>query len=276
MKKIFLFFCLAIFSFSCKKNSNSSGVPPTDLLYYLSSVRTIGPQTQIIDSFIYDSNHNVALLTEYVFDTSGGSPVSDSIRVVFNFSTNSLPQSYTFTDYAVGNINDVHQLFYDGQNRIVEDTSMSGSGFVNHFSYPANSIASILLFDATSGNNQVDSLLLANENISHEVIYYPNNSGTGDTLSASLGFGFSVYPNPEYNPQIAGTVAPLLYLLMYDGFGGYYDCISKNAVNSIYGFRDGPPTQITYSIIPDAKGRVARIVHNGGPGNYGNVFTYYP
>ncbi|HLX90828.1 MAG TPA: hypothetical protein VKR32_04050 [Puia sp.] len=278
MKKMILACFAGMAILSCRKNSSSSAPPPTDKLYYASSARILSPLTQIIDSVIYDSSHHLARLWQMAYDTTSGTASADSIEIVFNPGGNGVPDSYTFSDFGSGDTGDVHHLAYDGQNRIIGDSSLSGSGFVNHFTYPPNAIASTLLFDASGTDNQIDTLVITNGNISSETVYYPNNTGTGDTLSGQVYFGYSPYPNPLYNPAVAATIGPLVYLLLYDGFGGYYDVISKNVINKITGVAAGLPSGgATYTIVPDSQGRVGKILTHFGPGENGSViFYYYP
>jgi hypothetical protein len=198
---MFLGLCLLISS--CKKDTASSTSQTAGTTSFLSSIRNYSPQTLVIDSLTYDTTHRLAVFSEYEYDTTSGSPEVDSIIVVFSFKPNTtVPNSYTYNDIPEGTINDIHTLSYDGNNRIIKDTSLSGSGFVTYYSYPNNNIASTLLFDGTVQNNQIDTLYISNGNITMANTYYPNIEGTADSLEGGLQLGYSSYANPTYNSTI--------------------------------------------------------------------------
>lgn len=268
---LFLFF-----AFGCKK-SNSPGNTPASS-YYLSSVTDYSPQSRIIDSFTYDSSHRIARFAQYSYDTTSGSPVFYYWTADFTLPANgSAPSSYTYNYRAAGIINDVHPLSYDGQGRIIKDSSLSGSGFVTHYSYPNNNIASTVLFDGTPLNNQVDTLFMTNGNIGSERDYFPNNAGTADSLEGNVQVGYASIANPGYHAAIAGSVGPLLFTLQFDGNGNFMDFISKNAFNKVTVIGSGLPsgTSINYNLTTDSKGRLSQLTANLG-GITGRVtFNYY-
>ncbi|HLX94082.1 MAG TPA: hypothetical protein VKR32_20505 [Puia sp.] len=279
MKKIICLLCVATVIFSCKKAGPSLNVPPTDSLYYLSSIRSTSPQTLVIDSLIYDSSQRIASLLIYAFDTSGAYTGADSIRIDFNLSPSGPPASYVFTDYVAGPANDLHQLTYDDQNRVIEDTSLSGTGYINHFSYPANEITSSVFFTGTSNfeNSILDTLSVSGGNIVHENDYAPNNDLTADSLEVSVNYGYSAYPNPAYNPKVASTIGPLLFGILFYYNSSYSDAISKKTLNNVSGLSAGlPPGGFNYAVVSDAKGRVSELKPDV-PGIVGEIrFSYYP
>jgi hypothetical protein len=168
----------------------------------------------------------------------------------------------------------VHQLYYDGQNRIVKDSGISGTGYVNYISYPGSNIVSRVLFDGTAGNDQVDTVFFTNGNVTSQHIYYPNNAGTTDSLSGSPRYGYSASVNPLYHAGIAATTGVLLNLLAYDGFGGMIDFLSVDAINTASNLGGGlaPGTTLNFNVVADSKGRVAFLALSGA---FTISFNYY-
>ncbi len=275
--KFYLLLLLPLIIVSCQKSGVSDN-PPVNTgsgSSLLSSVRTLSYRTQLVDSFRYDSTHKLAEWIQYVYDTTSGTPAADSQFYSFAFAANAtVPHSYMISHRSTS---DMHQLTYDAQNRLVKDTGVSGSGFVAYFSYPSGNMATTVLFDGTIANNQVDTLFLTNGNITEERIYFPNNAGTADSLVADLQVGHAASANPGYQPAIANTVGPLLFILAVDGFGGYSDFISNTVVNKLTGIVDGLPAGgiLNYTIKTDASGRVIESSVNTAQGYSNIVFTYY-
>jgi hypothetical protein len=275
MKNLFLVVTISLFLFSCKKDSTSPNNNPTGSTAYVSSIRFVSPQTQQVDSLMYDTAHHIVQFLQYDYDSTGTTPIADSITVVFSFAPNAtVPQSYTYSHIGQGDVNDVHDLTYDANSRIIKDTSLSGTGFVTSFSYPTNIIASTILFEGSYYDNQLDSLFLSNGNVTTNRVYYSNMSYT-ETLSGSGQFGYSSYANPAYYPAIANSVGPLLNLLTYDGFGGYTDFNSKELIDQISGTGGGlPPIPVNINWATDNKGRVGKGTAAGIPGSYIQFYYY--
>lgn len=243
----------------------------------LSSVSEYAAGYRVTDSLRYDGAGRLAAFIQQIYDSTNGRPVSASFNTFFSYSSGSkLPDAYSqvisgfyFTD--------VHRLTYDGQGRIAKDTSLSGSGFVTHYAYPADNIASTVLFSGRKEDNQIDTLFVTNGNIHSGHIYYPDHTGTADSLSAAIQFGYSAYGNPGYDSTISPAIGPLLYTLATDAFGGYSDYISKDAVNKISGLGQGLPAGagigISYTL--DAQSRVIKGTESlGGFGVALLTFTY--
>jgi hypothetical protein len=249
MKKTLLPFCVIALLFSCTKSpSGSNPNNNSTSTYFVSSIRSYSSGEATIDSFAYDTSHALVTFAQYEYDSTQGTPIKDSIITTFLFQGNSgLPTSYTTLQD--GSLQQDF-LSYDGQGRIVKDTSATES-FVTYYSYPANKVISTMLFDGTiNGDVQIDTLLLSNGNIT-------SNHINEDGQLAIETFGFAGYANPLYYPGIANSVGPLLFNLTLDGYGGIGDYISKNTISSISGTGgDLPPIPIPISFSIDSKGRV--------------------
>ena len=143
------------------------------------------------------SSHQVAeFIPGLKYDSTNGYPLLDSLVYNFTFSgNNALPGGYAA--YSSGSVTaDVHQLSYDGQNRVTKDSSLSGSGFVTYYSYPNSLVIARVLFDGTAANNQIDTFSLSNGNVGGYKVYMPNDAGTSDSLQGNLTYGYSGYANP--------------------------------------------------------------------------------
>lgn len=274
---LILCFGLMLMTGSCKKSSSGTNKPTNNS--YVSSIRNYSPQSLIIDSFTYDNANRLTVYSQFDFDTTTGYAQYGALSFTFSYSGNSLtPYGYTLSQPG-GAADEVHQLTYDGQNRISKDTAIvSAQGYVTYYSYPGNAIVSNVLFVGSFLDNQLDTNWVSNGNITTEHYYFPNNAGTEDSLEGALQLGYSSLLNPCYHAEIASTIGPLLDNLAFDGYGGgYTSSVSANAINKLSGL--GIPAGVSLSFVwtTDSKGRGARLTISapglGGSSNI--VFAYY-
>jgi hypothetical protein len=269
---------LALFlTFSCKKTNSGGGGSSSDPnSTYLSSVISYSPQQKVVDSFSYDSLHRLIRFSQYDYDSTSGSPLYNSSSANFTYQDNATsPTRYVYSDTLLGNYDDIHILSYDAQERIAKDTSYSGSGFVTYYSYPNNNPAATVLFEGTIDDNQIDTLFLTNGNTTSEHVYTSDIPGQPDVLDGIVQYGFSSTATPAYHAPITSSIGPLLSILEIDGFGGFVDFISKNAINKISGDGNGlpPGTVLNYTLTNDSKGRLSKMTFAGAAG--GIIFNYY-
>src|ERR1700743_1064511 len=141
-----LAFVLVLFC-ACKKSNSSHGGSGSNSL--LSSLTNFSLRQSTVDSFTYDSSHRLAGFQQFIYDTSSVGGVT-SYRWSADFALpaggSGPPLTYT-TDYT-GSV-ELHRLSYDGQGRIIKDSSTGSSGFVTYFSYPDGNIAISDLYDGT-------------------------------------------------------------------------------------------------------------------------------
>jgi hypothetical protein len=278
MKKfVFLFFGAILFFYSCKKNASPSTPTIDATKYYLSSVRNYTPGAVNIDSFTYNSGNLLTKYVQYAYQTSGGTTLSDSLTFVFSYSGSSpVPSSYTFSQPSQGTIDELHQLSYDGQNRVTKDFCPSRSDFFTNYTYPGSNEAGMLQFSSSGLDNQVDTLFFTNGNMTSQVIYFPNDAGTADSLEGTVKVSYSSYGNPAYHPEIANTIGHLLFILSFDGFQDFVDFNSKNFASSVTDIEPGQPNlTIKYNISTDSKGRISGTGYAGFPSSYSMVYSYY-
>ncbi len=268
---------LLLGALSCKK-SNSGGGQPTSETTYLTSINNYLPGTQIADSISYDSSHRVVNLGYFGYDSTNGiNPAIDSQLYAFTFNANEdIPNGYTFTYFQNGPNYDMHQLTFDGQNRISKDTSLSGTGYVAYYTYPTNEIAITVLYNGSFSNSQTDTLLIENGNITAQHIYAPNTAGNADSLFADLEFTYGTYANPAYDSLLSNTAGPLLFFLTLNAFGGYEDFISKNLATSVSGYGSILPPGGGLTLTPTSisNGKVTRVAETLGSQSGSVVFTY--
>ena len=260
-----------ILATSCSKTSKSgnSSAP----VFYLSSATTYSPGTSVVDSFSYDSSSHVTQFSQFEYDTVGGTPTVKTWSAVFaTTGTATPPASYTYT---TSNINQTHELSYDGQGRLVKDTCLS-TGYVAYYSYPNGNIATTVLFNGSTSNNQIDTIFVSNGNATAIHTYMSNSTGTADSLVGALNFGFSTTANPLYHSALTNAMGPLLYTLQVDNYGGSLDPISVNALNTVSGTLDGfSGVTLNFSLINDAVGRL-NVMSASLLGDYEIIyFKYY-
>jgi hypothetical protein len=260
---------------SCHKSGSS---PSTDNgNYYLSSVVTWSPGTKIVDSFKYDSSKRMATFQQFEYDSTSGTPsvFSEMIQFTAPGAGSALPPSYVYTE---GSQTEQHQLSYDGQGRIVRDTSLSGTGSVTYYSYPNGNIAMTSWFDGNPLTNEIDTMYLSNGNISSLHIWLPNDAGTKDSLQGVANYTYSSLANPAYHAAISSGIGPLLFTLTANGFGGTLDPISQKATSSVSGIGDGlPPNNIPITFVQktDSKGRLSMLTSALGPSAGFVQYNYY-
>ena len=260
---------------ACKKH-NSTNNNNSNSNSWISSLTSWSPGTSIIDSFSYDSSHRIASFMQFEYDTSTGSPISGNWSAVFSLPASGSAPPSSYTNNLTG-FPELHQLYYDAQGRIIEDSSTGSSGWIIYISYPNNNIAITALLDGTIGNSIVDTLYPSGGNVANVHVYGPNNAGTADSLEGTIRFGYSGTANPAYHSAIASSIGPLIYILSFSGYGANIDPISQKAFNSLEGVGDGLPSNVTinYTLTTDSQGRLIQQSVNYA-GNAGTIsYRYY-
>lgn len=260
--------CMAgVFSSCSKKDAGGGGNPVNSS--YLSSIRMAGDDEITVDSFIYDAHHQVALFEQYKVDLQNN--ISDTIWTSFTGTAGHLPDHYTRIAASSG-WPDEHQLTYDGQGRIIKDTSLSGSNFVTHYSYSGNYIVCRILFEGTDYDSHIDTLVMKDGNMTG-IKVWGIDQGVLEK-QADVVYEHATAANPAYKEEIANSVGPLLYVLTVYNYGGYADYLSKSVVSKISGKAEGlPGYSISFKINVDGSGRVSSLTSPGVAG--GDMFTYY-
>jgi hypothetical protein len=266
--------CLSIglmtFAVSCVKNTTppvgeTGGNSSSDSSNgsYLSSIRSNSPLSSLEDSFVYDHSNRLTEIMVIGGDSSGVHPGATA-TVTFSYSGSSTaPASYTINNPNANS--SLHQLSYDGQNRIAKDSALDGTELVTSWSYPNGNIASL----TTGGSNDemIDTLFLSKGNVVANHRYIVNAAGMTPTFLHSTQYTYTTIANPCYHPAIANTYGPLLSSLVIDG--GFTDFISGNGISTA--------DKQTFTWTTDSKGRAATLkVSAPIIGTVANLtFSYY-
>jgi hypothetical protein len=258
-------FSLLISLVSCVKSTSPVGTSGTSdssnpsNSSYLSSIRSNSSLLPQVDSFTYDGSNRLMTIIVIATDSFSSSSGAEA-RVTFTYSgSNAIPASYTIDN--PNGTNGLHQLYYDGQNRVIKDTALDGTGVATKWSYPNGNIVSIM--GGASGEQTIDTLFFDNGNLTARHSYIANNAGTADTLLGSTQYTYTSIVNPCYHQAIAGTFGPLLNNLVIDG--GYTDFVSGYGISTatisassigLHGLPSPESTQ-TFAWTTDSKGRAA-------------------
>lgn len=217
-----------LFIYSSCKKSDFASRPSSNT--YLATIKYSYNRSLVIDSFSYDSQHRITSFVQHKYDSNGVSVIQARLEAAFQYNMNeSIPTSYLFRNMSE---TENHSLTYDSQNRIIKDTALNGTMNVIYYSYSDGVISSVFLFGGRFLERQLDSIFLSNNNVFNERFYYSNGNPIAK-FSGSLKTEFSAISNPTYQPAITSTIGPLLHILSYDGYGGFWDFTSKNLYTKI-------------------------------------------
>jgi hypothetical protein len=267
-----------ILAVSCTKNippppggSGGGGTPNPANGSFLTSIKHNIIGVAITDSFTYDNSNR--LISIALPGNNGGQTTT------FSYSgSNTVPASYTVKNSLLPNNQEVHQLWYDGQNRIVKDSTISGgngggvihlgdssvvvninnAGNVTYYTYPQGNIATLTTGKTGAAGGQIiDTFYLSNGNVAslHSLIIGAAGAPQG-TVADSTQYTYNTIVNPQFHQSIASTWGPLLTNL------GGYDAVSGYGVNTATNWStvgNLPTTKSTqnHSWTLDGKGRGA-------------------
>jgi hypothetical protein len=281
-----------ILAVSCTKTtppppggSGGPGTPNPSNGDFVSSIKQTVFGTSMTDSFTYDASNR---LTSIV--ASNGGPTT-----TFTYSGNStVPASYTVSAQSALNISipaQSHQLWYDGQNRIIKDSLMSGGpqtdgtiinniGQVTYWSYPNGNIAQQTVGKGGPSQGQVvDTFFLNNGNIASKHSWLIGAAGSKDTVLDSVQYTYNSIVNPNFHQAVASTWGPLLYNnSQFDFISGFAVNTSKTTSKDVAGVNvlNNQSSQ-TFSYTLDSKGRAAtETITDPNAGTVDNItFTYF-
>jgi hypothetical protein len=267
---VLILFTALLFS-SCKKSDTFNNGNPVNRSY-ISTIQLISPGNTATDSFYYDSQQRMTRLVRYA---PAGNLQGLAIVEFSYLGTSPRPASYTFYSDFRGTT-DLHRLTFDGQGRIAEDTTSSGSGAVAFYTYSGNYIICTFLSDGTPDDIRVDTVTVTGGNITGIKTWH--KAGEIWQQWNDLTLEQTVAANPSYKKEIAGTIGPLMYGLgaVY-GPGGYSDFISRSVTGKTslreHGF---PVGSYTNTLEIDSAGRVISVTPTGDNApKQKMVFTYY-
>ncbi|PWT74568.1 MAG: hypothetical protein C5B59_10895 [Bacteroidetes bacterium] len=236
----------------------------------MTSIITYNPKdsVKIVEYLQYDSSKNLITLNYRDYDTLGGFLYLDSGSWYFNVDpATNLPVSYTVIYkkyFYTANDIQVHNMYYDNQKRLVQDSMLSNT-YGNappssiYYKYSTDLIVSYRFFpniyDPASQTYRtdtlIDSMVLSNGNLVRQALYYPKN-GSLQTTDIHTINGYTSVMNPLYNPELSNSLGAFLV----DQF--LFDGLSKNLTSDGGG-----------NWVKDSKGRVV-----SGTGAEGYIFTF--
>lgn len=263
MNKKLLLFGIAAFLFSCKKNTsspaNASEVAATSYTYYSPANHYLAT-----DTLTYNANQDLVKISHYDYDSSGGAASVYIDTGSYTFTVNpstGLPTSYTMLWYksALGvSENEIHNLFYDNQDRLIKDTLVSNlvsandAHIVAYYSYSGGNIVGNSYSQSSPDSiSYTDTITLNNGNVIRQAAYTGDLSSNFQVEYNTVN-SYSSYTNPIYNSSLALNIGVLLL------DGNLFDALSKQLP------ADGMAKWTT-----DAKGRVVTVV-----GNDGSIYSY--
>ena len=170
-----------------------------------------------VDSFVRDANNR---LTKFVriFNDSTSLPFTPyKFECVFKYVGNdSMPSSY---NRIFPNASEVHKLQYDGQGRIILDSSSTISQNTFYFSY---SVSGTILYQQLPPNvgHYIDTITLINGNITERKYWFFTPT---HTIHSNYNATYSSLANPL---GFTSNMGALLFEM-----SGQMDYLSKNLVN---------------------------------------------
>ncbi len=254
---------------SCKKSSSSNNSSEANA--WVSSIQLYAPGTEerFVDSFTFDGSHRIATYQQFHYDSTYGYPQFATWSAIFSLPAGGSKPPAGYTNDMTGTP-ESHQLSYDAQGRITEDSSTGASGWVIYFGYPAGKISINAFFNGNVSNSILDTLTMSNGNMVSEVIYQPNTSHTADSLQVTNGQGFSDIANPCYHSALSVSVGPLIHILAIAGYGSDFDPISQKAFNSQSSTCCHlSPITVKYTQYTDSLGRLTQQTDS-----YGDLLTF--
>lgn len=254
----FLFLFLALLAACSKGGGSGGGGSQTPGTLYPSTVTVYGYQTGISITLVYDASHRIAGFSETDNDSSGSSPVSSTVTYTFNLPASGPPTGYTVTNPLYGS--STGTLLYDAQGRIIEDTSLDGSGDVVYYSYPSSSTISY----AASYGTDVTVTLSGGNIVTNDETDSSAVAGGGNVLQ----FGYSSLANPLYN----STIEPSMGIWFYSNVETQaMDFVSQNMFNHV---NDNAGNDIGLTLSQDSQGRVTQAAGGSGQNSIRIVYTY--
>jgi len=212
--KIYTTVLIALFLITaCKKGTNDSSNSALSTVAVSIHISDPGNHAYYVDSFVRDANNRLVKLVRSYADTIT-SPPQFASEFSFTYSGNdSLPISYNITPN-----NDLHKLRYDGQMRIVMDSSTL---IRNTFYFSYSSSGTIIYQDLPPNiGHYIDTVVLTNENISERKYWFFQPTYTSRDYFNNT---YSSLTNPIRFP---GSMGFLLFEIT-----GLRDYLSKNLIS---------------------------------------------
>ncbi len=258
-----------ILFFSCSKSGNTNN-SNSSLLVSVTEYQTAPVITKTVRNFSYDQNQELGAVYTHTYDTSGGQAYLDSSLITYpSSSATTPPTSYDIvwmigTTIPATGATEHHLLYYNGQDRIIKDSTSSKTVisntnpnlFTTYFIYNNSNIVAQYLYPdpnhpGSSLMNSLDTFSLFNGNLANSVQY---SVAVGDTsILESDAYSFSNSKNPLYESTLANRLGAALR------FNNIGDFISPYLMSQ-WTSNMGGNNQFTrnYNWVTDSLGRVVQ------------------
>jgi hypothetical protein len=223
MTKHLLILIIPILALSCKKDISTSSVnasagTTTSYSYY-------SPANHYFekDTLLYNTNQNLVKISHYDYDSSAGPTLvyvdSGSYTFTVNPSTG-YPSSYTILWYSSAldvSQDEIHNLFYDNQNRLIKDSlaqnlvSSNDAHLRVYYTYSGNNIFCNAYSQSSPDSiSYTDTITLNNGNVIRRSAYTGDLSSNFQVVFDTV-YNYSDYVNPLYNANLALNIGLLLF-----------------------------------------------------------------
>ncbi len=258
-----------ILFFSCSKSGNTNNSNGS-LLVSVTEYQSAPVITKTVRNFSYDQNQELGAVHTHTYDTSGGQAYLDSSLITYPSSSATTPPASYDIVWLVGTTipatgaTEHHLLYYDGQDRIIKDSTSSKTVisntnpnlFTTYFIYNNSTIVAQYLYPDPNHPgfnlmNMLDTFSLFNGNLANSVQY---SVAVGDTsILETDAYSFSNSKNPLYESMLANRLGAALR------FNNIGDFISPYLMSQ-WTMNMGGNNQFTrnYNWVTDSLGRVVQ------------------
>jgi hypothetical protein len=269
MKYVHLLPISLVLFFSCSKSGNTNN-SNSSLLVSVTEYQSAPVTTKTVRNFSYDQNQQIGAVYTHTYDTSGGQAYLDSSLITYpSSSATTPPASYDIvwivgTTTPASGATEHHLLYYDGQERIIKDSTSSKTNisnanpnlFTTYFVYNNSTIVAQSLYPDPNNPgsglmNALDTFSLFNSNLVNSIQY---NVAVGDTtIYRTDTYLFSTSKNPLYESTLANRLGAALR------FNNIGDFISPYLMSQ-WTTNMGGNSQFTrnYNWVTDSLGRVVQ------------------
>jgi hypothetical protein len=226
MKYVHLLLISLVLFLSCSKSGNTNNSNGS-LLVSVTEYQSAPVITKTVRNFSYDQNQELGAVYTHTYDTLGGQAYLDSSLITYPSSSATTPPASYDIVWIVGTTTPAtgatehHLLYYDGQDRIIKDSTSSKTVIANtnpnlfttYFIYNNSTIVAQYLYPdpnhpGSSLMNALDTFSLFNANLVNSIQY---NVAVGDTsVLRTDTYLYSTSKNPLYESTLANRLGAAL------------------------------------------------------------------
>ena len=269
MKYVHLFLLALVLLLSCSKSGNTNN-SNSSLLVSVTEYQSAPVITKTVRNFSYDQNQQLGAVYTHTYDTSGGQAYLDSSLITYPSSSATTPPASYDIIWMIGSVNpsqtatEHHLLYYDGQERIIKDSTSSKTNISNanpnlftiYFGYNNSTIVAQSSYPdpnhpGFSLMNALDTFSLFNGNLVNSLQYTVAAGNT--SIFRTDTYLFSASKNPLYESTLANRLGAELRFINFGDFISPYLMSQWTSNSSTTG-------QFTrnYNWVTDSLGRVTQ------------------